>query len=131
MGAGRPRQDADGWRIVLPAASFDPEAPKLSINRLGSYELRRHHFAQLWCDDIETRRRALYERALSLTRAVGVNTEENLLGRIAPVARRLEVPVPNPAELREFALRSGKSREAARLEALSEAPQSGDERVAT
>ncbi|ABW10930.1 conserved hypothetical protein [Parafrankia sp. EAN1pec] len=122
VGPGVLKKGGSGvWRIVLPAASFGPARGQLAVTRVGSYELRRHHFAQLWCDDAEVRRRAVRERALGLSRSRGVDSADDLRERVAPVARALQVPAPSLDELRTFAARSGRTREVARLEALAAA----------
>lgn len=121
-GPGVLNEGANGvWRIVLPAASFGPSGGQLAVTRVGSYELRRHHFAQLWCDDAGVRRRAVRERALSMSRSRGVDSVDDLRERVAPVARALQVPAPSFDELRMFAVRSGRAREVARLDALAAA----------
>ena len=46
------------WRATLRADAFGPDA-RLPLSRLGSYELRKRHFLQLWCQDADLRRSAL------------------------------------------------------------------------
>jgi hypothetical protein len=111
-------RDNGMWRIVLPAKSFGPTPPQLPVARAGSYELRRHHFAQLWCEDDEVRRQAIRERAVDMSRSHRIQTSQDLLHSIAALAQLLEVPAPSLDELRDVATRTGKAREAARLDAL-------------
>jgi hypothetical protein len=109
------------WRIVLPAKGFGSKSNQLPVNRAGSYELRGHHFAQLWCDDIDIRRQAVRDRALRVSRMPGVDTLDDLHQRITPIARSLEVPAPTAADLRAFAERTGSTRDIERLDTLADA----------
>lgn len=104
-GIGVPRQTPAGlWRIVLPPASFG--AGRLGLYRLGSYELSRNHIAQLWCEDAAARRTAVLDRALALTRRVGI-TRTDLLRQAERLAHTLEVPAPTHHDLRTHAHAAG------------------------
>jgi hypothetical protein len=118
VGPGTLRQLPSGiWRAILRASAFGPDA-KLSLSKVGSYELRKRHFLQVWCDDAELRRRALIERALAMTKASDVTTTADLQYRITTLARQLEVTEPGLTELREYASEHGMHAAAARLDAL-------------
>ncbi|MDT3440704.1 MULTISPECIES: hypothetical protein [unclassified Pseudofrankia] len=123
VGPAVPTRQGDGqWRITLPAKCFGPVSPQLSLSRVGSYELREHHFAQLWCDDAGVRRQAIRERALAITRTPDVGTFDDLRQRFIPIARALAVPAPTVADLRDFAERAGRTRDLDRLDALVDHP---------
>jgi hypothetical protein len=118
-GPGVTRQLSNGiWRITLPPASFGA-SPKLALSRLGSYELRYHHFAQLWCDDPGLRRAAALQRTLSLTRRPDLGTIDDLLRVASPLARTLEVSPPTFVELRAHAAREANQEAAQRLDAMA------------
>jgi hypothetical protein len=51
----------------MPQEPFGP-VPKLPISTLGSFELRKGHFLQLWCADAAMRQRALLEREVGVVR---------------------------------------------------------------
>jgi hypothetical protein len=112
------RQLPDGvWRATLSPASFG-SPPRLPLTRVGSFELRRHHFLQLWCEDAGLRRRAAQERALGLTQTRDVRRRADLDKRVAELAGRLEVRPPSVAELREYGERHGLHSQVARLDQL-------------
>ncbi|MEU8271121.1 hypothetical protein AB0B89_28670 [Sphaerisporangium sp. NPDC049002] len=103
LGAGQPRRLANGvWRVTLTPAAFSGP-PKLPLSRVGSFQLRKHHFLQLWCDDAELRGRAVKERALAMARSHEVETQADLMGRIDALASQLEVTGPTIAQLRSYA----------------------------
>ncbi|MFF4992546.1 hypothetical protein ACFY19_35605 [Streptosporangium saharense] len=118
LGPGQPRQLPNGvWRVTLRPAAFGGP-PKLPLSRLGSFQLRKHHFIQLWCEDVELRSRATSERALSMTRLREVRTRADLAERIDGVAAQLEVTPPSFAQLRDYARRERLHDRLASLEAL-------------
>jgi hypothetical protein len=53
-----------------------------------------------------------------MSRSHRIQTSQDLLHSIAALAQLLEVPAPSLDELRDVATRTGKAREAARLDAL-------------
>ncbi|MEV8516277.1 hypothetical protein [Dactylosporangium sp. NPDC051484] len=113
-GRGTLRQLINGvWRVTLRAEAF-AGPPKLPPSRVGSFELRRRHFAQLWCDDAALRRRVLLDRALAMARSRAVGARVDLIERMADLARLLELAEPTLAELRAHA----SDEDAARLDAL-------------
>jgi hypothetical protein len=85
---------------------------------VGSYELRKRHFLQLWCEDAALRARALNERALAMTAMFGL-TKEEFWQRVATLARQLEVPEPDLAGLRHHGEQHGLRISVARLDSLS------------
>ena len=105
------------WRATLRADAFGPNA-KLPLHRVGSYELRKRHFLQLWCEDAALRARALNERALAMTAAFGL-TKEDLRQRVETLARQLEVPEPDLTDLRRYGEQHGLHTSVARLDSLS------------
>ena len=101
-GRGTLRQLSNGvWRATLRADAFGG-APKLPPSRVGSFELRRRHFLQLWCDDSALRRRVLMDRALGIAQTRNVTTRAELTERTSELAELLEVPAPEVAELRSY-----------------------------
>jgi hypothetical protein len=104
------------WRAILRPDAFGPGA-KLPLSRVGSYELRKRHFLQLWCEDVALRVRALNERALAMTAAFGLTTEA-LRQRVAAAARQLEVREPAIADLRRYGEEHGMHISVARLDSL-------------
>ncbi|HXM55992.1 MAG TPA: hypothetical protein VOB72_11435 [Candidatus Dormibacteraeota bacterium] len=114
--------DSGLWR-----ATFEPEAfgepPRLGLTRLGSFDVSRDHFIQLWCDDEAMRRRALLERSL-LFANVRTKSREELLERADAVARQLEVAPPDLVELRRYAASQVQGDRAARFAAWETALES-------
>jgi hypothetical protein len=104
------------WRATLRADAFGPGA-KLPLSRLGSFEMRKRRFLQLWCDNAALRSRALNERALAMTATFGV-TKDELRQRIATLATQLEVPEPDLAALRRYGEQNGLHPSVARLDRL-------------
>ena len=104
------------WRATLRADAFGPNA-SMPLTRVGSYELRKRHFLQLWCANPELRARALNERALAMTTASWL-TKEELRQRIAALARQLDVPAPDLADLRRYGEQNGLHTSVARLNSL-------------
>ncbi len=117
-GPGTLRQLPSGiWRATLRATSFGHDA-KLSVSKVGSYELRKRHFLQLWCDDTGLRRRALIERALAMTSASDITSTADLRQRVTFLAEQLEIPEPSLAHLREYGHQHRMHAAVARLDAL-------------
>jgi hypothetical protein len=104
------------WRVTLRADAFG-RSPKRPLFRVGSYELRKRHFLQLWCEDTALRTRALNERALAMTANFSL-TKAGLLQDVAALARQLDVPEPDLADLRRFAEQDGRRTVMARLDSL-------------
>lgn len=117
-GPGSLRQLPSGiWRATLRATAFGHDA-KLSLSKVGSYELRKRHFVQLWCDDTGLRRRALIERALAITSASDITSTADLRQRVTFLARQLEIAEPTLADLRKYGNQHRMSAAVARLDAL-------------
>jgi len=95
------------------------------LSRLGSFELRRHHFLQLWCHDAGLRDRAVLDRALGVVQLRAVRTFADLTPRVEAIARQLEVPAPTIAKLREHAQRTQQYDRLMRLDALEENTSDG------
>ncbi|WP_329101359.1 hypothetical protein OG792_20860 [Micromonospora sp. NBC_01699] len=92
------------WRATLIADSFGG-TPKLPLSRIGSYQLRKRHFAQIWTDDTKLRRQAAMQRALAMTQLREVRTRADLTSRLRTVAEQLEVTTPTLDELHRYAKR--------------------------
>jgi hypothetical protein len=105
------------WRATLRATAFGHDA-KLSLTKVGSYELRHRHFLQLWCDDTGLRRRALIERALAMTSASDIISAADLQQRVTALARQLETAEPCLTDLREYGHQHRMHAAVARLDAL-------------
>jgi hypothetical protein len=105
------------WRATLRATAFGHEA-KLSLSKVGSYELRQRHFLQLWCDDTALRRSALIERALAMTSASDVTSTAGLRQRVTALAKQLEIAEPRLTDLREYGHQHRMFAAVARLDAL-------------
>jgi hypothetical protein len=93
----RPRRMPNGvLRATLPASLF----PKpFSWAKLGSFEVRRRTFLQLWCDDSAIRRAAVLERVGAMVRAGAVRSADALGDRLASISALLEVEPPPAREL--------------------------------
>lgn len=104
------------WRATLRADAFGPGS-NLPLSRVGSYELRKRHFLQLWCEDAALRARALNERALAMTAAFGL-TKGELRQRVTGLARQLEVPEPSLPDLRRYGEQENLRTSVARLDSL-------------
>ncbi|MGW4638439.1 hypothetical protein ACWEN6_07920 [Sphaerisporangium sp. NPDC004334] len=94
-------------------------ARKLSLSSVGSFQLRKYHFLQLWCDDQDLRGRAVAERALGMARLSEVRTQDDLIERIGVLADRLEVKPPSVADLRVYATTNGLHDHLSHLDALA------------
>jgi hypothetical protein len=117
-GRGTLQQLRNGvWRATLRTDAYG-SSPKLPPSRIGSFELRRRHFLQLWCDDTALRRRVLNDRALGIARTRDVTTRNDLEQRLAELADLLEVPAPDIAQLREYGEAEGQHARVARLDEL-------------
>lgn len=118
-GRGTLRQLPNGvWRATLRADAYGG-APKLPPSRIGSFELRRRHFLQLWCDDPALRRRVLMDRALGIAQTRDVSTRGDLIARMSELSELLEVPAPGVAELRSYGAAEGQHARVARLDELA------------
>jgi hypothetical protein len=105
------------WRATLLPEAFGAP-PRLPLSRLGSFELRRHHFLQLWCNDAGLRRRAALDRALGLVQLRAVKTLPDLTTRLEGLARQLGVAAPTIPELRRHAQRNQQYDRLVRLDTL-------------
>lgn len=105
------------WRATLRASAFGPDA-RLSLSKVGSYELRKRHFLQLWCDDAGLRRRALIERALAMTSSPEIASSADLRQRVTALAGQLEAAAPTLADLRDYGREHRLNAALARLDAL-------------
>ncbi|MET8282801.1 hypothetical protein [Micromonospora sp. NPDC005174] len=90
------------WRATLATDSFGAR-PKLPFSRIGSYQLRKQHFVQIWTDDAELRRQAALRRALAMAQLSEVRTRADLANRMRTVAEQLEVTTPTLDELHRYA----------------------------
>lgn len=103
------------WRCTLPATSYGEKVP---LRRLGSFEVRRQYFLQLWCDDPGVRRRAVLERGARMAGARGVGTRATLVARVSALASQLDVSPPDLDAIRAYAQRNNLPEAVARLDAL-------------
>ncbi|HEX5405527.1 MAG TPA: hypothetical protein VFX16_24900, partial [Pseudonocardiaceae bacterium] len=94
------------WRAVLPASDFGDDRG-LRLFQLGSFEVSQRYFFQLWCDDPAIRRRTVLTRALGIVQRKDVDTQAELLGRLAVLSRQLEIDPVGVPELRAYADRTG------------------------
>lgn len=90
------------WRATLVADSFGG-TPKMPLSRIGSYQLRKRHFVQIWTDDAKLRRQAAMQRALAMTQLREVRTRADLTSRMRVVAEQLEVTALTLDELHWYA----------------------------
>jgi hypothetical protein len=102
------------WRATFGADVFGEGPMKLGLTRLGSFDVFRDHFIQLWCDDEELRRRALLDRAVPSVN-YRARTATELLEQVAALAHRLEVLPPGLGEIRHRAESLGETERAATL----------------
>jgi hypothetical protein len=85
-------------RAVLPAEAFG-DSGRFRLYQLGSFEVRRRTFMQLWCADERLRRRAALDRARQMARSGVAKTEAELETRLRQLADQLEVTDLSIAEL--------------------------------
>jgi hypothetical protein len=89
-----------GWRAALPAGAFQGGDAQFGLGRIGSFEVRRRQFVQLWCDEREVRRRAVLERGRQMVKLRPATTTDDLAVMLRAPAEALEVTPPSPDELR-------------------------------
>jgi hypothetical protein len=115
---GTLRQLPNGvWRATLPASAFGSAPGLLPPSRVGSFELRRRHFAQLWCDRGELRRKVACERALGMAQRRGT-TRSEFLQRLETLAQLLEIDIPTVAHIRRHAKNTNQHDRLAMLDSL-------------
>ncbi|WTW97920.1 hypothetical protein OG216_33315 [Streptomycetaceae bacterium NBC_01309] len=112
-----PVQLPDGsWRLTFTPEAFATGA--LAYSKAGSFQFRGRHCVRIWCDDAETRRRALVER-MNTRLAARTNLDrevvESLAGRIAA---QLSLSGATVEALRGLAERHGYSGLATQLAAI-------------
>ena len=97
----RPQRLANGaLRAVLPASAFGA-SKTFKLYRLGSFEVRRPSFMQLWCEDGGLRRQAVVDGAASIARAKRAIADDELAIEIERLAALLEVDdLPTTDEVR-------------------------------
>lgn len=96
-----PRRMPNGClRAVLPTSAF---GSRFGWPKLGSFEVRRHTFLQLWCTDPDVRRRAVLERAGAMVRSGAVRDTRTLTDRLAELATLLEITAPDVQDLLAYA----------------------------
>jgi hypothetical protein len=105
------------WRATLRSDAFGP-AGRLRLSQLGSFELRKRYFLQLWSDDAGQRRQAVMDRALAMTQSPDVITKMDLCERVTTLSRQLEVPEPSLTDIREYGEEHDMHIRLARLDAL-------------
>lgn len=94
------------WRCTLPASAYG-ERPKVALRRLGSFEVRRQCFLQIWCDDATFRRKAVMDRGARMARVRGIDSRGAMVARVSALATQLEVPPPDLEAIRTYAERAG------------------------
>jgi hypothetical protein len=87
------------WRATLRTDAFAGGTGRLPLTRLGSFEMRRHLFLQLWCEDRAQRLSAVLERAVHMAAPRVVKTRADLSRRVDAIARQLEVAAPGVDEI--------------------------------
>lgn len=99
----RPQRLANGaLRAVLPASAFGA-SKTFKLYRLGSFEVRRSSFMQLWCEDGRLRRQAVVDGAASIARAKRAIADDELAIEIERLAALLEVDdLPTTDEVRRL-----------------------------
>lgn len=90
------------WRATLRSDAFGPSG-RLRLSQLGSYQLRKHHFLQLWSDDARQRHHAVMDRALAMTQSPDVTTRADLREHVTTLSRQLEVLEPSLTDIRSYA----------------------------
>lgn len=97
-----------GWRATLPPSAFGaPGTSGVPVRMIGSFELRRRQFLQIWCDDAALRERAVLERGIDLACLHDEMDDHARLERqISDLAHALAVPVPSMGRLRRHAMGS-------------------------
>lgn len=114
------------WRATLAADRYG-EGAAFPLALLGSFTFRGRQFLQLWCADETLRRRALLGRAVAMAAPRPDGTLEELLGRVAAVARLLEVEAPGLDEIRRHAEAEGRLDRVAALDAWEAEPAAAAE----
>ncbi|MGW3995175.1 hypothetical protein ACWEF6_16940 [Amycolatopsis sp. NPDC004772] len=107
-----------GWRVTLPAKSFQPDGP-VPLAKMGSFAVLGTDLVHLWCADRGARERAFLERLDAyLGRAVRGDVEQ-VKSRVTRIVRQFSLGDLGLGEIRDLAVRAGSRRLADRLAALS------------
>lgn len=116
-GVGTLRRLPSGvWRATFSASAFaDGKHP---VSRVGSFHLHRNHFIQLWCEDSELRKTALFDRAFGLVRLPEVDIVDDFERRLAAIAKQLELPAPDIERVRRRATEARRYDVIARLDIM-------------
>lgn len=87
-------------RASLPAKEY---GRRISWWQLGSFEVHRASFLQLWCDDAEARQHAVLDRVGRIVKTRVIRDADELGRRFSDLAGQLQVTTPGIADLRRFA----------------------------
>lgn len=106
-----------GLRVTLPAASFG--SGKLSLTKLGSFQVYRTNCFHIWCNDLRTRQRALLERVDNYLAVRTRIDPDAVADRIAWIAQQLELGNVDTRRLRELAAQAGRQGLVSQLDRFS------------
>ncbi|MFI5891859.1 hypothetical protein ACIA5D_17285 [Actinoplanes sp. NPDC051513] len=114
---GKLVESAEGWHVAM-AASAVGDPPRIPPVRIGSYQFRDNLVIRVWCDDRETRRRALLERSLGIATLPDVTSVPELEARTSRLADSLDVATVSVTEMRDHAVKMSDDRRLQRLNHL-------------
>ncbi|HET6711022.1 hypothetical protein [Amycolatopsis sp.] len=113
------RTTQGGWRVVLPAKSFQPDGP-VSPAKMGSFAVLGTDLVHVWCVDRNARERAFLER---LDAFLGRNVRgdaDQVRSRVARIVHQFSLGDLDIARIRDMAAKSGRGRLADRLGQVAE-----------
>ncbi|MCK9932565.1 hypothetical protein MXD62_36420 [Frankia sp. Mgl5] len=104
----RPRPDGV-WRATLPPSAWGANG-RFPLTRIGSFELAKGLFLQLWCDSVGLRREACLERATQMLRNRANRNVPAFEGQLARLRAQLELGPTSPgvADVRDRAVATGR-----------------------
>ncbi|KAB8162219.1 hypothetical protein FH609_024460 [Streptomyces sp. 3MP-14] len=117
-----PEREGGTWRISLPPEAFRDEH-KLSLSRIGSYQIVGARFFRLWCGDENHRKRALLVRLDQRFGARWRVDRATAEAIVAQLARQLALAVPDLSSLRTGAGRMGLAGLESQLARLEKEPR--------
>ncbi|WP_410610966.1 hypothetical protein [Amycolatopsis sp. lyj-109] len=117
-GCSPTRTTQGGWRVVLPAKSFQPDGP-VPLTRMGSFAVLGTDLVHLWCVDRSARERAFLERLDAYLGRTVRGDAEQVRSRVTRIVHQFSLGDPGLGEIRELAVRAGRGKLADRLAALT------------
>jgi len=107
-----PEQDAHGlWKIVLPPSAFTGPNERISVAKIGDYNIRKGYFLQIWCEDEATRQRAVLARVLRIVQRKNYKISRDFIReKLQQQSEELQV---KPLSLEQFAAYVRKSKDRA------------------